>query len=1330
VYSISVSITSGYAGIQLYHPYMADTNYASISFWLNGGASGGQSLQVYGMLSVGTNLNEAQSARYSLSTPQANTWTQYTVLLSSLGVANVTNFSGFVIQDSANKAEPVFYLDDIQLNSSAAPTLTQLTVNASQSIRTADARWFALNSTIWDSGFDTSQTIAFLTNMGTQALRFPGGSDSDDYHWLYNRQDADNWSWETSLASFIQVITNLNGVAMTTLNYGTGSSNEAAAWVAYVNASTTNTQSLGTDTNGFNWQTAGYWASLRAAAPLGSDDGKNFLRISRTAPLGFKYWEIGNEVYGASWETDSNTVPHDPYTYAVRSKGYISMIKAVDPTVKIGVVVETGEDSYVNNNNHLVTNPVTGKTHYGWTPVLLATLKSLGVTPDFAIYHNYPQNPGGESDAGLLSSTTDWAAAASDLRTQIDDYMGSNGTNIELVCTENNSVSSEPGKQSVSLVNGLYKVDSLAQLMQTEFNGLFWWALRNGGETDGNMSSTLYGWREYGDYGVVSNGYSNPYPTYYTTELMTHFVQTGDTVLTAASGYSLLPVYAVRRQNGSLTVLVINKDPVNTLNGQVSVASFTPASSGTVYSYGIPQDTAAENGSGSTNVAQTNISVAGTNISYAFPPYSATVLALSPAAGSLPVANAGTNQNLCSGGSGVAIGGSPTATGGYPPYTYSWSPATGLNNGALANPTASPASTTTYTVTVTDSTEATAQSSMTVTVNPAATANAGGNQTICAGSSTAGLGGSVGGGATGGSWTTSGSGSFAPNATTLNATYNPSTSDITAGTVTLTLTSSGQLSPCGPATAHVVVTINPAATASAGGNQSVCAGSSTAGLGGSVGGGATGGIWTTSGSGSFAPNATTLNATYNPSTGDITAGTVTLTLTSTGQLSPCGPATAHVVVTINPAATASSGGNQTICVGSSTAGLGGSVGGSATGGIWTTSGSGSFAPNATTLNAAYIPSTSDITAGAVTLTLTSTGQLSPCGPATAHVVVTVNPMPTITLGASPVLTYYGSTNASLPYTATSGSPDGYSITYDSAAQAAGFSNVALTSLPASPITLTVPIAAGTNTYNGTLTVNYSPAGCTSTNYAFAVTVTLLPVTLTGSRLYDGTAVADSSILTIVTNYDGTNLMLSGSATLAGAAAGLQNITNFSGLTLGGAAATNYTLTGASGSVTVNPLPLILTGTRAYDGTATATAGILSVVNAVGSDDVFLASGSAILAGTSVGPEAITSPGSLTLGGLTAGNYALAGVSGAVTVTNPYAPFLITSSSLDNTGTNFVVCWQSVPGVVYNVLTNTSLAPSQSWAVAGGPITATNTNTCFTLPGGILRNTNVNVVIQQ
>ncbi len=631
-HSISVTITGAWGAIQLYHADMTNAAYASISFWLNGGPEGGQQLQMYANL--GTPI-VTQNARYPLNTPLANTWQQYTIPLSALGVANQTHFSGFAIQDSGGSAEPTFYLDDIQLVSAAGPALTHLTVDASRPIRKADARWFGMNTPMWDSALDTPQTLTVLTNMGACALRFPGGSDSDDYHWVYDRQDNDNWSWSTSLANFIHVVTNLNGVSMITLNYGTGSTNEAAAWVAYVNASTSSTQSLGADAAGTNWRTAGYWASLRASAPLGKDDGRNFLRISRLAPLGFKYWEIGNELYG-SWETDSNSVAHDPYTYALRARDYISLIKAVDPTVKIGVVVTPGEDSYANNTNHPVVNPRTAKTHNGWTPVLLATLKSEGVTPDFLIHHRYAQNPGGEDDAGLLQSSTGWASDAANLRQQISDYVGAGGTNVELVCTENNSVSSNPGKQSTSLVNGLFKADSLAQLMQTEFNGLFWWDLRNGSDaTGGNNSPSLYGWRLYGDYGVLEG--TDLYPTYYTSKLMRAFVAAGDTVITAASDYSLLSPYAVRRLDGSLTVLVINKHPSNTLTGEVAVAGFTPAADGAAYAYGIPQDNAAESGVGSPDVVPASLSGAGTNFIYAFPPYSATVLALSPAPATLRV---------------------------------------------------------------------------------------------------------------------------------------------------------------------------------------------------------------------------------------------------------------------------------------------------------------------------------------------------------------------------------------------------------------------------------------------------------------------------------------------------------------------------------------------------------------------------------------------------------------------------------------------------------------------------------------------------------------------
>ena len=95
-----------------------------------------------------------------------------------------------------------------------------------------------------------------------------------------------------------------------------------------------------------------------------------------TNHYGFKYWEVGNENYG-SGETDTNSRPQDPYTYALRFKDYYTQMKAADPTIKIGAVAVTGEDSYANYTDHPAVNPRTRVSHNGWTPVMLATLKSL-----------------------------------------------------------------------------------------------------------------------------------------------------------------------------------------------------------------------------------------------------------------------------------------------------------------------------------------------------------------------------------------------------------------------------------------------------------------------------------------------------------------------------------------------------------------------------------------------------------------------------------------------------------------------------------------------------------------------------------------------------------------------------------------------------------------------------------------------------------------------------------------------------------------------------------------------------------------------------------------
>ncbi|MBP1663115.1 MAG: hypothetical protein H6Q19_255 [Bacteroidetes bacterium] len=117
-------------------------------------------------------------------------------------------------------------------------------------------------------------------------------------------------------------------------------------------------------------------------------------------------------------------------------------------------------------------------------------------------------------------------------------------------------------------------------------------------------------------------------------------------------------------------------------------------------------------------------------------------------------------------------------------------------------------------------------------------------------------------------------------------------------------------------------------------------------------------------------------------------------------------------------------------------------------------------------------------------------------------ILTVNVLPTITLGVSPEVCE-GSTSALLTYSATSGSPDQYMVDFDATAEAAGFSDISFVSLE-SPISLTVPVSVGSGTYNGTLFVKNSTTGCISNGYAFTVTIWALPQgSLAGNNIYSG-----------------------------------------------------------------------------------------------------------------------------------------------------------------------------------------------------------------------------------
>jgi hypothetical protein len=134
---------------------------------------------------------------------------------------------------------------------------------------------------------------------------------------------------------------------------------------------------------------------------------------------------------------------------------------------------------------------------------------------------------------------------------------------VELAVTEHNSVYSNPGKQTTSLVNGLFYADAVGTLLKTEFNAMLWWDLRNGQEAGNNNSPTLYGWRRYGDYGIVNAtippGPADRYPTFYVNKLLKYFARGGEKVVQASSDYQGLGVYAVKGTEHSLRILVINK---------------------------------------------------------------------------------------------------------------------------------------------------------------------------------------------------------------------------------------------------------------------------------------------------------------------------------------------------------------------------------------------------------------------------------------------------------------------------------------------------------------------------------------------------------------------------------------------------------------------------------------------------------------------------------------------------------------------------------------------------------------------------------------------------
>jgi gliding motility-associated-like protein len=250
---------------------------------------------------------------------------------------------------------------------------------------------------------------------------------------------------------------------------------------------------------------------------------------------------------------------------------------------------------------------------------------------------------------------------------------------------------------------------------------------------------------------------------------------------------------------------------------------------------------------------------------------------------------------------------------------------------------------------------------------PYGTVDAGVDETFCANNIALQLNGSLSGDATSIQWNTSGTGTFAPNASVLTPTYIPSAVDTAIGSVTLTLAA---INSCNSANDAMTLTLTPAPFVDAGPDQTYCNLVTTFNLNGTISGITTVGAWSTTGSGSIG-NPGSLNTTYTASQADINAGRIDFTLTSLNNQN-CNPVTDEMTIWLTNGLIADAGPDQSVCVTSEFAQMQGSVQNGPPMGLWTTTGSGTFYPSANVLNAEYHFTPADIANGSVVLTLTST----------------------------------------------------------------------------------------------------------------------------------------------------------------------------------------------------------------------------------------------------------------------------------------------------------------------------------------------------------------------